>query len=323
MAIVALSLVWIVGFAALVVDIGGGWVSRQQLVPATDAAALAAVQDLVDRPWDESGACATAAAYVAGNAPDATVTDCAVTAIGADGGWLTIGASEDFETLFVEPTAEGGAVYSSSTATWGPPVTVSALRPVAFCYDGSTALRQLIDTPPSSPTWVEVSFFKDDPAACGGVAGVGNFATIDFDGGTAIGDLRDWVLDGHPGQIAFEAPTTSNCDSTVTCYERPYASDEIHGQLLTLRSSGDYVAFPVYDYADLDEIHLVGMIRARLYDFHIDGPPDDWRFELKVEPGLVTGTCCGPPGVLSGNKVIAICGVDVGAYEACEPEGGP
>ncbi|MGI9613345.1 MAG: pilus assembly protein TadG-related protein, partial [Acidimicrobiales bacterium] len=45
LALVALSLVWILGLAALVVDIGGGWVSRQRLIPATDAAALAAVQD--------------------------------------------------------------------------------------------------------------------------------------------------------------------------------------------------------------------------------------------------------------------------------------
>jgi hypothetical protein len=150
---------------------------------------------------------------------------------------------------------------------------------------------------------------------------VGNFATIDFEGGTGISELRNWTLDGHPGQIGFEPPTTSNCDGTVTCYERPYASGYIEGQLHSLRYSGSYVAFPVFDYADADEIHLVGMVRARLYDFDIDGPPGDWKFELKVDPGLVSGTCCGQSGVLSGNKVIAICGVDPDAYEACSPEG--
>lgn len=323
LALVALSLVWIVGLAALVVDIGGGWVSRQRLIPATDAAALAAVQDLVAQPWDEAGACTTAGSYVATNAPTATVTECTITALGADGGRITIGASEDFETLFVEPAMEGGAVHSVSTAAWGPPVTVSRLRPVAFCYDGSAALRQLIDSPPTSPTWVEVSFLRDDPAACGGVPGVGNFATIDFEGGTSTGEIREWVLEGHPGQVGFEPPTDSNCDGTVACYERPYASDDIESQLLSLRHSGSYVTFPVFDYADADEIHLVGAVRARLYDFDIDGVPGDWRFELKVDPGLITGTCCGPSGassdLLSGNKVIAICGVDPDGYEACDP----
>ena len=320
LALVALSLVWIVGLASLVVDVGNGWVIRQRLIPATDAAALAAVQDLVDQPWNEEQACATAGTYVASNAPTATITECTVSSFGPDGGRLTIGASEDLETLFTELATEGGAVHSVSTATWGPPLTVSALRPLAFCYDGSAALRQLIDNPPTSPTWVEVSFFKDDPAACGGVASVGNFATIDFEGGSGISEIRSWVLDGYPGQIEFEPPTTSNCDGGVTCYDRPYASGYIEGQLLSLRHSGSYVAFPVFDYADADEIHLVGMIRARLYDIDIDGSPGDWRIELKVDPGLITGTCCGPPGVLSGNKVIAICGVDPGAYLACDPE---
>ena len=136
-----------------------------------------------------------------------------------------------------------------------------------------------------------------------------------------MSEIRSWVLDGYSGQIGFEPPTISNCDGAVTCYDRPYASGYIESQLLSLRHSGSYVAFPVYDYADADEIHLIGMIRARLYNFDFDGSPGDWRIELKVDPGLVTGTCCGPPGVLSGNKVIAICGVDPGSYLACDPEG--
>ena len=41
------------------------------------------------------------------------------------------------------------------------------------------------------------------------------------------------------------------------------------------------------------------------------------------EPGLVAGTCCGPPGVLSGNQVVAICGVDAGAFDSCESSSGP
>ena len=65
------------------------------------------------------------------------------------------------------------------------------------------------------------------------------------------------------------------------------------------------------------------MVRARLYAFELDGAPGSWRIELKVDPGLVTGTCCGSPGVLSGNKAIAICGVDPDAYQACGSSAGP
>ena len=320
LALVAISLVWIVGVASLVVDIGGGWTTRQELVSATDAAALAAVQDLVDQPGDHAGACATAGTYVATNAPTATVTDCSVTPLGSAGGRLTIGASEDFDPLFTDLT-EDRAIHSLSTATWGPPVTVSSLRPVAFCYDGSAELQQAIDNPPSSPELVTVSFYRDDPTDCGGVANVGNFATIDFPGGTANSEIDDWVLEGYPGQIGFEAATTTGCDGGVTCYERPYASSYIENELLALRQRASYETFPIYDYADADEIHLVGVIRARLVDFDITDPTS-WWFKLEIGPGLVTGTCCGPPALSSGNKVIALCGVDPDAYEACQPEGG-
>ncbi|MDH3679711.1 MAG: hypothetical protein OEV40_07155 [Acidimicrobiia bacterium] len=324
LALVALSLVWILGMASLVIDIGDGWLTRQTLIPATDAGALAAAQDLVDRPWDEQAACATAGTYVAGNAPAATMTDCDVVSFGPDGGRVTVTASESVDATFAAVgTAEGRSAQSVSTATWGPPLTVSGLRPLALCYDGSADLRQLIDNPPSGPTWVEVRSVKDDPDACGGSSAIANFATLDFEGGTGIHELRDWMRDGYPGQVDFDDPTVSSCGAGATCYERPWALLDLTWQLASLRNSGSYVAFPVFNYADADEVHLIGLVRARLYAFDLVGPWTDWSFELKVDPGLITGTCCGPPGVLSGNEVIAVCGVDPGAYLACEPSTGP
>lgn len=323
LALVALSLVWILGMASLVVDVGGGWLTRQTLIPATDAAALAAAQDLVDQPWDTQGACVTAGGYVTGNAPAAAMIGCEITPFAGGGGRVTVTASEGLDTTFVDLGEESRSVESVSSAAWGPPATASGLRPLAFCYDGSTDLRQLIDNPPSSPTWVNVDFAKDDPAACGVGPYVGNFATLDFEGGTGIHEIRDWMRDGYPGQVGFEGPTTTDCGGGVTCYERPYALLDLTWQLSALRNSGRYASFPIFDYANDDELHVVGLLRARLYAFDLGGSPQDWSVELKVEPGLITGTCCGPPGVLSGNQVIAICGVDPGAYLACSPSPGP
>lgn len=322
LALVALSLVWMVGLAALVVDLGGGWLSRQTLIPATDAAALAAAQDLVDRPWDKAGACATAGTYVTENAPTATMTSCNVVPFGGNGGRVTVTASDDLDTTFVELGPEGGSVQSVSSVAWGPPLTVSGLRPFGLCYDGSAELRQYIDNPPSSPTWVVVDYTKDDPAACGGPSSTGNFATIDFTGGAGIQQIRGWVLNGYAGKIGFDPITGTGCDSGATCYDRPYASSEILSELQSLQNSGSYVPFPVFDYADADHVHLVGFVRARLYAFQLAGSSTTWRIELKIDPGLVTGTCCGPPDLLSGNKVIAICGVDPDAYQACQPSAG-
>lgn len=321
LALVALSLVWIVGLASLVVDIGGGWLSRQTLISATDAAALAAAQDLVDRPGDAGGACNTAETYVAGNAPAAVVTDCAVTPFGANGGLVTVTAGAQFEPVFTDLTTDE-SVQSVSTATWGPPLTVSGLRPFALCYDGSSALRHLVDNPPSGPTWIRISYTKDVPSDCGGATSAGNFATVDFDGGTPITEIRDWMLNGHPGQIEFDPSTVIDCEGAAVCYQRPYASNDIRWEMQTLIYNQTYVAFPLFNYSNVDEVHLIGVVRARLYAFMLDGPPEDWWIELKVDPGLITGTCCGPPAVLSGNQVIAICGVDPGAYQACEPDDG-
>ncbi len=315
---VALSLVWIVGLASLVVDIGGGWLSRQSLIPATDAAALAAAQDLVDEPWNENGACATAASYVAANVPDATMTGCDITSFG-NGGRVTITATDDLETNFTGPDVEDIAVQSISSAAWGAPSTVIGLRPLALCYDGSSALQDLIDNPPSGPSYVVVDYLKDDPSDCGGPSSAGNFATLDFVGGATIQELRNWTLNGYPGQIGFDPITVVDCDGGAICYDRPYASIDIIGELRSLQYSQAYVAIPVFNYTDVDFVHLIGMVRARIYDFDFSGSASDQWISFYVEPGLIIGTCCGQPGVQSGNQVIAICGVDANAFEACEP----
>ena len=327
LALMALSLVWIVGLASLVVDLGGGWLSRQELVSSTDAAALAAVQDLIERPWDHEAACATATGYVVANNPAASVDGCVVAPLGAHGGRITVTASDDFEALFTDLGSDGPAVQAVSSAAWGPPLSVAGLRPFGLCHDGSAALRTLIDNPPSGPTWVRVWYLKDDPDACGGAAVAGNFVTIDFESATPIGDIRNWVLDGYEGQIAFDPPVTAGCDPDATCYDRPYASGEIHNELERLRLSQRYVPWPVFDYADATQVHLIGIVRARLYAFDLTGYPENWRIELKVDPGLVNGACCGPPGTAAGSKATAICGVDPGDLEACQPsvaaEAGP
>ncbi len=322
MALMALSLVWILGMAALVVDVGDGWLSRQSLIPATDAAALAAAQDMVVEPWDPTGACVTAEAYVLANAADAAMTGCQVTNT-ANGGRVIVGASDTLDPNFVDVNTTPQDVVSSSTVTWGPPLTVAGLRPFGLCYDGSANLKQLLDYPPTSRTWVRITYTKDDPSDCGGPDALGNFATIDFDGGSQVYEIRDWMLNGYPDHLGFDPLSVGDCTGSAVCYDRPYASSDIQWEIDSLRNAETYVSFPVFNYADTDHVHLVGVLRARFYKYQLDGPPQDWWIELKVEPGLVAGTCCGPPGLRTGTKTIAICGVDPGPYDGtCEPAGG-
>lgn len=321
LALVALSLVWMVGLAALVVDVGGGWLDRQTLIPATDAAALAAAQDLVAAPGNHGGACQTAADYVSANAPDATMTSCDVTAVG-NGGRVSIAASTVFESNFLQSDSAVNSVGSGSTAAWGPPLTIRGLRPIALCYDGSAALKQVIDHPPSGQAWVRINYTKDDPSDCGGPDALGNFATIDFAAGSSTAQIEDWMLNGYQSDVALDSAAIGDCSGPATCYNRPYASGDIQEELNTLRSNWTYVPIPVFNYADTDKVHLVGVVRARFYDFQLGGFPDSWWIELKVEPGLLAGTCCGPAALTGKNKVIAICGVDPGAFDSCAPKAG-
>ncbi|MEZ5407592.1 MAG: hypothetical protein R2761_06170 [Acidimicrobiales bacterium] len=324
LALFALSVAWLIGLTALVVDVGLGRLTREGLIPATDAAALAAAQDLVEAPGNHTGACATAGTYLAGNAPDAAMTGCEVTTFPAGGGRVTVTAAESVDATFaVAPGSSGQAAGSVSSAAFGSPLTVSKLRPLALCYDGSSALRQLIDHPPAYPTQVWLRFVPESPTACGGSPSVGNFITVAFEGGASGSTVRSWVRKGYPGQVAFAEPTSTGCASPASCYERPYALTEIEGAMGSLRDSGDYVAFPVFDFADTTGVHLVGVVRARLKSFNLADTLAYWYIELKVEPGMITGTCCGAPGIDAGNQVIALCGVDPDAVSACEPEVGP
>lgn len=323
LALAALSLAWLVGLTALVVDVGLARLTRQTLIPATDAAALAAAQDLVASPGYEAGACATAGTYLAGNAPDATMTGCEVTAFATGGGRVTVTAEEAVEATFaVTDGSAGHEAGAVSSAAFGPPLTVSELRALAFCYNGSTALRQLIDDPPASPQQIWVRFIPESTTACGGSPSVGSFITVAFEDGASDSTIRSWVRNGYPEQVAFGEPTTTGCASPASCYERPYALPEIELAMGSLRDSGSYVSFPVFDFADTTGAHLVGLVRARVKSFNLDGPAQYWHVELKVDPGLITGTCCGAAGIHSGNQVIALCGVDPDAVLGCEPGGG-
>lgn len=323
LALVALLLVVMLGMTAMVVDLGAMRVVRRGLIPAADAAALAAAQDLVERPWDTSGACATAQAYVLANAPDATMTVCDVDTSGGVG-VVIVEVSEAIDSSFVAPPTEGfEPAGASSAAAFGEPSSIADLRPIGLCYDGWPALRQLIDNPPSSIVYLELPFPKSDPLACGGLSFIGNFASLDFESGTGITTIEDWVRNGYPESFALDGPNSLGCTVGVPCVERPYAMPAIAGAMWSLVNSGRYVPFPVYDYADADEVHLMGVVRARLYGFDMEGPLDQWELRFKIKPGLLSGTCCGSPAVAGGSRVVAICGVDGVLGPVCQNGGNP
>lgn len=323
LALTALSLVGILGMAALVVDVGVGRLARQSLIPATDSAALAAAQELVDDPSDVAGACAVAELFVADH-PPAVMIDCDVSPVGPGAGRVTVSAARDIETQFAGVIGEDDyTVESVSAATWGPPLATAGLRSIALCHDGNATLQSLIDHPPSGPSSVRVEYRRDASSDCGGSPYAGNFASIDFVGGSSLWQIAQWLEDGYDDALPLDGVPWSGCTGDAHCFDRPWVGSDLATKLALLRDRGDDVLFPVYDWADDNEIHVIGAVRARIVAFDVSGTASNWFIELTVEPGLVTGTCCGPPGVLAGNRVIALCGVDPDHYDACVPETGP
>lgn len=311
LAIVALLLIVMLGLTAMVVDLGAMRTIRRSLVPATDAAALAAAQELAEHPWDVNGACAEAGAYVAVNTPQATLTECYVAYPSSQtSGTVEITAVEDADTSFAAPASGPPTLQSSSTATWGPPLAVSDLRPIGFCYDGSSYLKYLIDYPPSHIKYVRLPFLPDDPDDCGGQPDLGSFSAVDLVSGASLDDLRDWTRDGYPEAMRFGQGGTGACGNSTTCRDRSDALPDLDAELSSLVTTRRYVAFPIFDHVDEDRVELIGVLRARVYDFELDGDPSSWELELKIDPGLIAGECCGTAGLSAGNRVVAICGVD-------------
>ena len=334
--IAALAMTVIMGLSALVVDVGHGWRTRRALIPATDAAALAAAQEYATGGLGPAADCdAIAATYLANNETAASLDGCDPFSYSAYRGRVTVSASHNVETWFAPVLGLGDyEVSSTSTATWGPPLAATGLRPIGLCLVDFPELQALLEAPPGSPSVVlEVLYNKDQPDPCGlGAVDsdlAGNWGTIDFTGTGRPSipgpELKDWVENGYEGEVFFgrHNPQITSCAGDNHCYQTdPGGLSGAQNELRALRDSGRFFTLPVFDFADLQgrsRVHLAGIIRARLIDFKVVGNQQSRFFVFEVLPGLVTGTCCGGGGGAGGNQVIALCGVDPNEFGACDP----
>ncbi len=320
---IALSMVAIMGFASLAIDLGNGWRTRRALISATDASALAAAQDYVN---GIDGCATSAGTYLVNNEATAQLVSCEIAFFNADQGRVTVTATQNVDTWFAGVIGRGDFdAPSVTTAVWGPPTSVTGLRPIGLCIEGSTALQDVINNPPATDTLIRIDYDKDQPDACGGASVPGNWGTIDFDGGAnSNNDTKDWVANGYPGEVFFGNHVVTACGGEAHCYPGDTgALAGLQSDLNGLRNSGIYFTLPVFNFVEGNgsnaEFHLMGVVRVRLISFQVNGNPNNRYFELLVKPGLITGTCCGGGGEPSGNKVIAICGVDPNEFGACAP----
>lgn len=296
----------LLGLAALVIDIGNAWQERRQLVTATDAASLAAVQDYVH---GDPGCTLSAPGSVTANNSIATMTSCVhVPPTAGSPGHVTVEAEATVDFFFAGVFGiNSKTVASSTTANYDTAGNVNGgLRPFGLCIDYLSDL-----TPTMTPGNLEVYRIYygrlGQVTHCNGLGAIaGEWGTLDFDGGAnPLGDIRDWTHNGYDGTVSVGDWIEGNPGSF---------SPALSGELQYLIDNVDHFTLPIIgDYNVLPggnaEFQIASFVSVRLHDFKTTGSNDSRYVDLEFLNNIVQGGGGGPgPGL--GAYVIGICAVD-------------
>jgi hypothetical protein len=294
--LVAIMATVLFGMAAIVVDAGEVWAARRQLITATDAAALAAVQEYA---LGGNGCAGVAGSYIADNYPQASLDTCNHT-----GNRIEVGASVEITHHFAPILGRSSTTVDASVhARYGVATSATGLRPFGLCSrsDGFQAWQQSLH---STNDIFRITYTKDALANCG-TSIPGNWGIIDFDGGSnSNSDTKAWVQYGYPGTVSV--PGTYDGDPGAFSTALPINS--IVGQKILL---------PVFDNASgtganatFDVIGVVGVI---IWDYRANGPESSRYLDVEFVTTVLSGHCCDPT---SGALDAGVVGVEICGYES-------
>ncbi len=166
--VVAVSLVVLMGFAAISLDVAAFFNERQRLQNGADAAALAIAIDCARGTC--GGASATARRYVAANTTTTTATAALLGTPTRAAGRVTVVASATTEHWFAPVLGfDSSDPSATATARWGAPVAGRAALPLAFSYCEWVA--QTKGGVPSQTTVRIIKTTKGSDAPCKGPSG--------------------------------------------------------------------------------------------------------------------------------------------------------
>lgn len=309
-ALVAVGIIMLLAIGAFTVDLGRAWATRRHLITATDAAALAAAQDYA---FDTDGCADTAPDYLADNYSGATLTECDAVAPSSRSGHVTVDAEISIDHFFAGAIGlTSSTVDSTTTAHWGPPASVTGLRPIGLCID--VVLEDL--NPPMVPgngvVYVIPYGTNDQTQACGGSPIPGNWGVIDFNGGSNPNNTEtaEWISNGYPGPV-----------STGVWYEGS------PGTLSTQQALADLADLDSFDLPVFDavtgqggqaEFYVVAFAKVRLVSYQVTGSQNARHLRIEFLEGLSQGTVGGGgTGPDFGVRAIAICSVLPGDVDDC------
>lgn len=285
--IFAVSFVGLIGFMAMAIDMGVVYVARRELNQATDAAALAAAQEVA---LGSPGCPVVAVDYLDSNVSGATLVDCQHDALSFDDDnpfdndrEVSVVASKvvqlNFAGVFGHSTS---TVHSTSEAEFGPLKAATGLRPFGLCSE-SPGFRAWQASGHSTTATFRIDYTKDSPTDCG-TETPGNWGLIDFNGGAnSNAELSSWVASGYPGEV--EIPNWTPGDTGA--FSNPLNIGGIVGQQIFL---------PVFDQVNGNgsnaSFHLQGIVAVKITDFQANGSESQRFIRIQFQQAVVSGGCC-------------------------------
>jgi hypothetical protein len=189
--LMALSLLVIMGMAALVVDVGSWYHTKRRLQGTADAAALAGAQLL---PTDSSGAQSLALSYANKNGGDVAVADITVTSTVQPNDTIAVRAKRTDTGVFSGIVGIGSAdIAARAKARVGPPVQARYVAPMVVFCDHPLIHNCNGDSEPD--------FGEEHPSTMDydPMGAPGAFGMLNLDGGNGTpgsSDEADWILHG-------------------------------------------------------------------------------------------------------------------------------
>ncbi len=187
--LMALSLVVIMGMAALVVDVGNWYHTKRRLQATADAAALAGAQLL---PTDSVGAQAMALSYANKNGGDVAGGDIAVTSTAVADDTIGVRARKTDAGVFGSVLGIASADISArAKARVGPPLKARYVAPMVVFCDHPLIHNCNGDSTPD--------FGSDTTMDYNPMGAPGAFGMLNLDGGNGTpgsSDEANWILHG-------------------------------------------------------------------------------------------------------------------------------
>lgn len=315
---VGVSLVAMIGFTAISVDIGNGWQQRRELVGASDAAALAAAQEYAS---GGAGCDAVAIDYVARNAPDAVFESCTPSAGAINGdisGSVAVEIERTVEYFFAPLIGmDSTDIGSATVAQYGLPIALGGLRPFGLC-------EETLMVTPEYTAWAagdmenpsaiaRVFYNKSAPTHCNlGEPVPGNWAMFDLNGGAnSNSETADWVqwgFDDIIGRGWYDGDTGA-------------FSQTLSGELNYLIDEEIIFGVPLFDQAMGNgsnvTLNITNFVAVQLHDFKGNGPQSGRYLDLQFHKAVLGGQCCDDTGTDMGVRVVGICATEATDPTAC------